>query len=131
MRCIGSNIPFQACPELAEEVCRLLPHAQLDPDMGLDHGVWTVLKPTFPNADIPVVQLSLDASLSSAEHFEQAKRLRPLREQGVLIVGSGNIVHNLRAFSPPMRRRMAGRRISGCISTPRCNRASLTALPII
>ena len=92
--------PVSGCPWLAEEVCRLLPHAQLDPDMGLDHGVWTVLKPTFPNADIPVVQLSLDASLSSAEHFEQAKRLRPLREQGVLIVGSGNIVHNLQAFRP-------------------------------
>ena len=81
-------------------MCRLLPHAQLDPDMGLDHGVWTVLKPTFPNANIPVVPLSLDVSLSSAEHFEQAKRLRPLREQGVLIVGSGNIVHNLQAFRP-------------------------------
>ena len=92
--------PVSGCPELAEEVCRLLPHAQLDPDMGLDHGVWTVLKPMFPNADIPVVQLSLDASLSSTEHFAQAKLLRPLREQGVLIVGSGNIVHNLRAYSP-------------------------------
>ena len=92
--------PVSGCPELAEEVCRLLPHAQLDPDMGLDHGVWTVLKPTVPNADIPVVQLSLDASLSSAEHFAQAKLLRPLREQGVLIVGSGNIVHNLRAYRP-------------------------------
>ena len=81
-------------------MCRLLPHAQLDPDMGLDHGVWTVLKPMFPDADIPVVSLSLDASLSSAEHFAQAKLLRPLREQGVLIVGSGNIVHNLRAYRP-------------------------------
>ena len=88
--------PVSGCPWLADEVCCLLPHARQDPDIGLDHGVWTVLKPMFPNADIPVVQLSLDASLSSAEHFEQAKRLRPLREQGVLIVGSGNIVHNLR-----------------------------------
>ena len=92
--------PVSGCPWLADEVCRLLPHARQDLNIGLDHGVWTVLKPMFPAANIPVVQLSLDASLSSAEHFEQAKRLRPLREQGVLIVGSGNIVHNLQAFRP-------------------------------
>ena len=92
--------PVSGCPELAEEICRLLPQARPDPDMGLDHGAWTVLKPMFPRADIPVVPLSLDATLGSAEHFALAKRLRPLREQGVLIVGSGNIVHNLRAYRP-------------------------------
>jgi 4,5-DOPA dioxygenase extradiol len=66
-------------------------------EWGLDHGSWSVLKPMFPKAEIPVVQLSMDYSRSPAEHYMVGQQLRTLRERGVLIVGSGNIVHNLRA----------------------------------
>jgi 4,5-DOPA dioxygenase extradiol len=64
--------------------------------MGLDHGTWSVLKPMFPQADIPVMQLSMDYSRPPAEHYALGQQLKALRERGVLIVGSGNIVHNLR-----------------------------------
>jgi 4,5-DOPA dioxygenase extradiol len=64
---------------------------------GLDHGAWSVLKPMFPRADIPVLQLSMDYSRAPSEHYALGKQLQALRERGVLIVGSGNIVHNLRA----------------------------------
>ena len=63
---------------------------------GLDHGTWGVLKPMFPGADIPVIQLSMDYSRAPEEHYALAQQLKALRERGVLIVGSGNIVHNLR-----------------------------------
>ena len=65
---------------------------------GLDHGAWSVLQPMFPKADIPVLQLSMDYSRPPAEHYALGQQLRSLRERGVLIVGSGNIVHNLRAL---------------------------------
>ena len=65
---------------------------------GLDHGAWSVLKPMFAAADIPVIQLSMDYGRASAEHVQLGRQLRGLRERGVLIVGSGNIVHNLRAM---------------------------------
>ena len=65
-------------------------------DWGLDHGTWAVLKPMFPDADIPVLQLSMDYSRAPEEHYELAHQLKQLRNRGVLIVGSGNIVHNLR-----------------------------------
>jgi 4,5-DOPA dioxygenase extradiol len=64
-------------------------------EWGLDHGAWGVLKPMFPKADIPVIQLSLDANAHPTQHFELGQHLRSLRDQGVLIVGSGNSVHNL------------------------------------
>lgn len=64
---------------------------------GLDHGTWSVLKPMFPQANIPVLQLSMDYSRPLSEHYALGQQLRALRERGVLIVGSGNIVHNLRA----------------------------------
>ena len=68
----------------------------LDENWGLDHGAWGVLKPMFPAADIPVIQLSMDYSRAPEDHYALAQQLKMLRERGVLIVGSGNIVHNLR-----------------------------------
>ena len=65
-------------------------------EWGLDHGAWSVLKPMFPDADIPVIQLSMDYSRAPEEHYALAQQLKALRDRGVLIVGSGNIVHNLR-----------------------------------
>ncbi len=68
----------------------------LDESWGLDHGTWGVLKPMFPDADIPVIQLSMDYSRAPEDHYALAQQLKALRDRGVLIVGSGNIVHNLR-----------------------------------
>ncbi len=68
----------------------------LDIDWGLDHGTWSVLSRMFPQADVPVIQLSLDRTRDPGFHYELGKELRGLRKKGVLIVGSGNIVHNLR-----------------------------------
>jgi 4,5-DOPA dioxygenase extradiol len=67
----------------------------LDTNWGLDHGAWSVLKPMFPKADIPVVQLSMDYSRAPSEHYALARQLKALRRRGVLIVASGNVVHNL------------------------------------
>lgn len=72
---------------------------QLDHDWGLDHGTWSVLVKMYPEANIPVIQLSLDRSLTPQQHYDLAKQLQPLREKGILILGSGNIVHNLRYAS--------------------------------
>ena len=89
--------PAPGDPALAARVQELLAPAevQLDQSWGLDHGTWSVLAHAFPTADVPVVQLSLDASLSPKSHYELAARLAPLRTEGVLIVVSGNVVHNL------------------------------------
>lgn len=90
--------PAPGFPELAEQGRDLLGHfnATLNHDWGLDHGTWSVLRHMFPKADIPVVQLSLHLGQSADYHYNLAKELSALRERGVLIVGSGNIVHNLR-----------------------------------
>jgi 4,5-DOPA dioxygenase extradiol len=92
--------PAPGSPELAAETADLLsPFAVWDTDWGLDHGTWSVLVHIFPDADIPVVQLSIDETQEAMWHYEIAKRLTSLRDKGVLILGSGNIVHNLHAYS--------------------------------
>jgi 4,5-DOPA dioxygenase extradiol len=89
--------PAKGSPELAmitEEILRPT-HVELDEKWGLDHGAWTVIKHVYPDADIPVIQLSIDYTKPPAYHFALAQQLQSLRRKGVLIVGSGNIVHNL------------------------------------
>lgn len=90
--------PAPGSPALAALTREFLgPDCEIDEgEWGLDHGAWTVLKFLYPKADVPVVQLSVDYGASSRKHIETGAKLRPLREQGVLIVGSGNVVHNLR-----------------------------------
>ncbi|KFN47745.1 hypothetical protein N790_07390 [Arenimonas malthae CC-JY-1] len=90
--------PAPGSPELAHRVAELVrtPRVHFDSHRGLDHGVWSVLQPMYPEADIPVVPLSLSSLQPGAWHYDLARQLDPLRDEGVLVVGSGNIVHNLR-----------------------------------
>ena len=89
--------PAPGRPEMAERLQAILRSATVHPDRhwGLDHGSWSVLCRMFPDADIPVVQLSIDYSLSAESHYTLGRQLRVLREEGILIIGSGNMVHNL------------------------------------
>ncbi len=93
--------PAPGAPALARKTAEQVRKAAvaLDYDWGLDHGTWSVLSRMFPRADIPVLQVSLDATQAPAWHYELARDLRALREHGVLVMGSGNIVHNLRRLS--------------------------------
>jgi len=93
--------PARGDPALAREVQQLLEplEVELDDRWGLDHGTWSVLCHVFPNADVPVVQLSIDETRAPHFHYEIGQRLRPLRDGGVLIMGSGDIVHNLHAYA--------------------------------
>ncbi len=90
--------PAKGSPELAQITHELLlpTPVELDDKWGLDHGAWSVIKHLYPNADIPIIQLSIDYTKSAQYHFELAQKLQALRNKGILIIGSGNIVHNLR-----------------------------------
>ncbi|MGA3193848.1 MAG: 4,5-DOPA dioxygenase extradiol [Terriglobales bacterium] len=93
--------PAPGDPALAARVQRLLKPlpVRFDEHWGLDHGAWSVLAHVYPRSDVPVVQLSIDETQPPSFHYEIGKRLAPLREEGFLIVGSGNIVHNLHAYA--------------------------------
>jgi 4,5-DOPA dioxygenase extradiol len=93
--------PAPGSPDLATRTRTLLEPAQIAEDRGwgLDHGTWSVLVHLYPDADVPVVQLGIDETLTAAQHYDLATRLRPLRDEGVLILGSGNVVHNLHTYS--------------------------------
>lgn len=87
--CLGS-------PEIAKEVIEIIDeNVQIDNTWGIDHGAWSVLCKMYPDADIPVFQLSIDRNTNAQKHFEIGSRLKNLRDKGVLILGSGNVVHNL------------------------------------
>jgi 4,5-DOPA dioxygenase extradiol len=97
--------PAPGAPELAEEVMAALSPTEVRPDpgsWGLDHGTWSVLVHAFPEADVPVVQLSIDRTKPLSHHFDLGTRLAPLCSTGVLVMGSGNIVHNLGASDPTL-----------------------------
>lgn len=89
--------PAPGSPALAARVAELT-GAQPTDSWGLDHGTWSVLAHVFPNAEVPIVQLSLDRRLDARGHYELARSLAPLRDEGVMIAGSGDFVHNLRTW---------------------------------
>jgi len=95
------SYPAPGDPALADHVQRLLAPLVVvsDQDWGLDHGTWSVLNHVFPAANVPVVQLSIDERQPPAFHYEIGQRLRPLRDAGILLMGSGDIVHNLHTYA--------------------------------
>lgn len=97
-RLFDVQYPAPGSPELARETQQIVTgtHIELDHAWGLDHGAWSVIKHLYPDATIPVIQLSLDRTKPAQYHYELAGELSALRKKGVLIIGSGNIVHNLR-----------------------------------
>jgi 4,5-DOPA dioxygenase extradiol len=93
--------PAPGAPELAGRVQSLLAEfdARPDFDWGLDHGTWSVFCHVFPEADVPIVQVSMDETQPASVHYEMGRRLAPLRDEGILVAGSGNLVHNLHTYS--------------------------------
>lgn len=93
--------PAPGAPELAREVQELLAPLEvgLDTQWGLDHGTWSVLCHVYPEADVPIIQLSIDETQPASFHYALGQRLGALRVRGVLVIGSGNIVHNLHAYA--------------------------------
>lgn len=93
--------PAPGSPELADAVQKIVSSkdVHLDEKWGLDHGSWSVVKHLYPNADVPIIQMSIDYTMPASEHYALAKELASLRNKGVLIIGSGNNVHNLRMVS--------------------------------
>lgn len=93
--------PAPGNPDLALETVRMVSQTQvgLDHDWGLDHGCWTIARHMYPEADVPILQLSIDYHKPAAYHYQLAKQLSDLRKKGVLIMGSGNMVHNLRMIA--------------------------------
>ena len=93
--------PAPGDPQLADEIIELLAPENVgrDFDWGLDHGTWAVLCHVWPNANVPVVQLSIDRRQAPEFHYELGSRLAPLRDEGVLVIGSGNVVHNLARYA--------------------------------
>ncbi|WP_188789234.1 4,5-DOPA dioxygenase extradiol [Salipiger pallidus] len=96
----AQQYPALGAPDIAAEVVSILAshHAEGDDTWGLDHGAWSVLKFLYPDANVPVFQLSIDMKADMPEHIKIGRALRSLRDRGVLILGSGNVVHNLRAL---------------------------------
>lgn len=91
--------PAPGAPELAESITAQIPRIKLDDhEWGFDHGSWSVIRHMYPLADIPLMQLSLDMTQSPRYHFELGQELASLRDQGILIIASGNVVHNLRTI---------------------------------
>lgn len=93
----GMQYPAPGSPELARRVSQLT-GAVMTSQWGLDHGAWSVLAHVWPDADVPIVQLSLNRRLTPRQHHDLAKALTPLRDEGVVIAGSGDFVHNLRTW---------------------------------
>jgi 4,5-DOPA dioxygenase extradiol len=89
--------PASGSPDLAKETKSIVTKTEvgLDDKWGLDHGAWSVIKHLYPKADVPVIQMSLDYSQTPQYHYEIAQQIKSLREKGVLVIGSGNMVHNL------------------------------------
>lgn len=98
----AQQYPAPGSPEYANRVCNLFTPGRITPtqNWGLDHGAWSILQSLFPAADVPVFQLSLDVNLDFSAHFALARQLASLRERGVMIIASGNIVHNLSELYP-------------------------------